>query len=155
VWRSVPRAGGFCLLGLEQPYANAQTTVQAGWDAQNLYLGITCYENRMAELRAAAHGKDSAAYADDAIEVFLGPWTDRLKDYFQFVANTGDGAYDGKGLEAQWNGEWQHAAKKQGDRWTIEIAIPSARSASTRPCAVRSGDGTSRAIASPVAAAMP
>jgi hypothetical protein len=124
VWRTTPRVTGFTRLGMEHPYIDTQTNVQVGWDDTALYLGITCYEHRMDKLKADAHGPDSPAYGDDAIELFLGPWPDQPKEYFQLIANTGDGFFDGKGFNSKWNGEWKRAVKRGTDRWTLEIAVP-------------------------------
>ncbi len=124
VWQAAPRATGFVLLATEHPYVDAQTVVKAGWDERNLYLGITCYENQMGALKAAAHGQDSAAYGDDAIEILLGPRPEQVTDYYQLVANTGEGTYDGRRYDAKWNGNWQRAVKQYPDRWTLEVAVP-------------------------------
>jgi hypothetical protein len=124
VWKAAPRATGFVLLATEHPYVDAQTVVQAGWDDQNLYLGITCHENQMGNLKVTAHGPDSAAYGDDAVEMLLGPRPEQVSDYYQLVANTADGIYDGHGYDSKWNGNWPHAVKKYADRWTLEVAVP-------------------------------
>jgi hypothetical protein len=123
-WKAVPRAGGFMKLGLEHPYVDNQTTVQAGWDEKALYLLITCFENNMSNIKTTATGSDSAPYFDDAVELFLAPVKGNLKEYYQFICNGGDGYFEGKGMDKSWNGSWTWKAKKGADRWFVEIAVP-------------------------------
>ncbi len=128
VWKLAPRAGGFMKTGLEHPFADAQTLVQAGWDERNLYIAVTCFEDQMDKLKATASGPDSAPYCDDAVELFLAPVKGRISEFYQIVANTGTGTFDARygagGTDGKWNGPWKYAVKKQKDRWTAEFVIP-------------------------------
>lgn len=125
-WRTAPRVGGLTTIDLEQQCVPAQTLIRAGWDGRNLYIGVECFEDPelMAKLVAEKTGQDAAVFADDSIELFLGPKPGEPGEYYQLCVNTAGGFYDGKRLSAACNGVWQQAARVAGDRYTVEIAIP-------------------------------
>ena len=126
VWARAPCATGLAVPTVEFPFVNHQTSIRVGWDERHLFLGITCYESRMASLKADVHGRKNAGtiLGDDTVELFLGPWPGRPKEYYQLITNAANAIYDGKGTDAKWNGDWRLSAKKRKDRWTLEMAVP-------------------------------
>jgi len=123
-WKTAPRASGFVGITMEHLYLNNQTVIRAGWDEENLYVGVTCGESLMDKLKVTAAGRDSVVFRDDAIEIFVGPWPDSITEYFQLAVNTDKGSYDGKGRDLTWNSTWQAAVGKKDHEWTVEMSIP-------------------------------
>jgi len=123
-WETAPRVTGFVQPTLEHPFVDAQTVVQAGWDDANLYLAVTCMEGAMSKVKAESHGRDPKTTADDALELYLAPWPEKLNEYFLLAANAGDGWHAARGLDSRWEARWSRAVKRHRDRWTLEMAVP-------------------------------
>lgn len=120
-WRQAPATGQFWPL---KALAEIEpTSFQACYDEHNLYLAVTCGEQRPQSLRAEVRADDlSALMGDDAVEIFLRP-DPAAGDYYQFAANCLGTRYDGKAFDWTWNGRWQAAAAVGKDAWTLECAI--------------------------------
>lgn len=74
--------------------------------------------------------KDTDAWADHCIEIFMLPGKDAAKDYVQWVVNVSGSIWDGMKVGTITNpGQWDaegivHKIKIGKDAWDIEIAIP-------------------------------
>ncbi|MEI8245894.1 MAG: family 16 glycoside hydrolase [Lentisphaerota bacterium] len=96
------------------------------YDKSNIYVGIRCFDSRMADLKAAVTGRDGHVWNDDCVELFIGPSGPRSdwSDYYHLGINTAGAKYDARKTDQGWNREWQAVTKKFNDRWEATIALP-------------------------------
>jgi len=103
--------------------ASQQTSAWLGYDGKNLYIAVRCEEENPTGLRTNASDRDGLCWYDDSIELFIDTDLDRTT-YFQFIVNAAGIQFDGKGLDASWNGEWEARTAMEEDGWILETAIP-------------------------------
>ncbi len=117
-WERVPAATGFSKLG--DGYTDAkQTYVQACWDDQAFYVGVTCEEPDVArmELRVRDGGD---TWLDDGVEIFLQPGGSRQVTQFVVTAGGARGGYEGAPNILRY----QVAAHAGQDDYSLEIRVP-------------------------------
>ena len=86
-----------------------------------LWIAVECAEPRMNRLRTKHFERDSRVWADDCIEVFVQrPET----PYLHFVVNARAAQFDEKVKDARWDAQWQAAANRGSDRWSVEVCLP-------------------------------
>ncbi|HOF88126.1 MAG TPA: sugar-binding protein, partial [Armatimonadota bacterium] len=126
-WQGAAKLADFVLLG-KTTLASQPTEVLIGHDAEHLYLGITCWEARMAGLIAeyGEKDRDCAVFLDDSVEIFLRP-TPALQ--WHLAINALGARFDARGLTAETenaslNLPWTAAVQRKSNRWIVEIAIP-------------------------------
>jgi len=117
-WAGVPEATGFFKLGAGYSRAK-QTQVRAAWRADTLYLAVHCEEPDIGGITAMlSDGGD--LWSEDGVEFFVRPQD--TNGFYQFILNTG-GARRGASL-AEGRLDWQAAATRMQDAYTLEMAIP-------------------------------
>lgn len=121
-WQGAAVARDFVLLGTGTP-ATQRTEVWVLFDDEHLFLGFTCQEDRLEEVKFAVTQRDGAVYEDDCVEVFLSPYPG-AQPYYHFVANILGTQRDDVGTEADWNAEWTVKTSHAADRWFAEVAVP-------------------------------
>ncbi len=92
-------------------------------DDKFVYVAFLNPETKMKNLVADATDRDGNVWEDDSNELFLDPSAGK-KDYYQFIVNTKNVLYDGRGKDGSWNSNAKCAVKKMDDGWSVEIAIP-------------------------------
>lgn len=112
-------------------------------DAENLYIGVKCFESEMPKLKSEAREHDGAVFGDDSIEVFIDTQNDEFH-FFQLAFNAAGTRFDQlcagdnnaganvfgatysqqKVRDVKWNGEWSVKTSRHADRWEAEIAVP-------------------------------
>jgi len=103
-----------------------RTTVQLGYDSENLYLAFVCHESRMDLLKTAwdhFEERDSAIWNDDCVEILLDPFNSEF-DYYQILVNSAGVVADCRTDDWLWNTKLRQGIQKMADRWTVELAIP-------------------------------
>jgi hypothetical protein len=103
--------------------AKPQGKIYVCYDDKNLYVAYYNPEPKMKNLVADATDRDGNAWEDDSNEFFVDP-TAGKKDYLQFIVNTKNVLYDGKGKDGSWNSNAKTAVKKTDDAWSLEMCIP-------------------------------
>ena len=112
-----------------------QTAAKLFWDDKNLYVAFLCED---AHIWAEHTERDDPVCHDDAVEVFVSPNPDSLKNYFNFEFNAIGTILDGspyyKNKSSKWNAvgvrtacTHQGTLNRDSDTdtsWMIEIAIP-------------------------------
>lgn len=110
-----------------------QTTVSFRMtpDKATLVIGVVCREGRMNRLIANTRRNDDPdIFQDDVVEVYL-ETPDR--SYFKIAVNANGAVWDESQdvtiverdtLPILWNPGTRAAVRKEKDRWTVEIAIP-------------------------------
>ena len=125
-WQSAPELGGFMLIGGNKP-ASQQTSVRVLFDDDALSVGFTCLEDKLGETAAKATNRDGQVFADDCVELFLGPTHDRF-NFFQFAVSLSgarfDASGDGAGVASDWDAPWEAATSRAPGRWFAELRIP-------------------------------
>jgi hypothetical protein len=103
-----------------------RTTVQMAYDDSTLYVGFTCYESRMDQLKTVwshPEERDNSIWDDDCVELYLDPFGSSVH-YFQIIINSAGVTSDGMDGEMGWNPKLTVGAVKADDHWTVEVAIP-------------------------------
>jgi hypothetical protein len=100
-------------------------------DKSALVVGVICREGRMGRVVAQTHRNDDPEiFQDDAIEIYLEA---PERSYFKIAVNTNGTVWDesqdvtivGRDtLPILWNPGVRAAVRKEADRWTAEILIP-------------------------------
>ncbi|MFA5031726.1 MAG: metallophosphoesterase [bacterium] len=103
------------------------------YDDSNLYVAAHCKESQMDSIFATAVKQDDAVYAEDCIGFFLCP--DPSKGIvYQIYFNPLGTAFDQKistdnnggikGIDRNWNGNYEVKATKGNNFWVVEARIP-------------------------------
>ncbi|OGV66957.1 MAG: hypothetical protein A3K19_03525 [Lentisphaerae bacterium RIFOXYB12_FULL_65_16] len=117
-WQTVPGASGFRALG--GSFATAkQTTVQACWDNDAIYIAFTCEEPDAKELKPTV--KDGGpVWTEDGVEVFLQPKGDGQVYQLGVTSGGARGAGEGQPDIAPCSA----AAKIAETSYSLEVRIP-------------------------------
>ena len=133
-WRSIPTATDFVRHGSHSP-APKQTVFRIGYTPDAVYIGVECKEPEIVRIKAVLDDME-AVWSEDSVEVFILPkGADR---YFQFVMNSIGSRWSGSFTAPLTRGpgiplaDWQAAAHRGADFWSVELMIPWAVF-STRP----------------------
>jgi len=109
--------------------ATERTMVAVLQDDKNIYFGIKCFDSEPQKIIAKEMRRDAFMDSDDYFEIILDTFHDRRNGYY-FVINPNGSKRDatlsdeGKSYNPEWDGIWECAAKKTGDGWFAEVAIP-------------------------------
>ena len=95
--------------------------VRAAFDADALYLGVTC---QGAPTKAEPADRDSNVWRDDCVEIWTSVGTGKSQRRYQFIVNAANAIYDARGSDRSYNPDWQHATSRTPKGWTVEAAIP-------------------------------
>jgi hypothetical protein len=105
------------------------TEVRVLRDGHALYFGIRCFDRDPKGIAATKMGRDAELDGDDHVLVVLDTFADRRNGFFFGVTPRGaraEGqiANNSEGLNFDWDGIWDAAARVDGEGWTAEVAIP-------------------------------
>ena len=124
-WRPGPQMGDFpvliATLGERGTPARQPTFVYLAHDDANLYVGLRCWSDHMADIKADTTEHDS--YGDDCVEIFLDTNRDE-QTYCQLVVNASGTRFDSRGFSKAWNAPWDAVVKRGRWSWTAEARIP-------------------------------
>jgi len=126
---SVPSSGFIQQEPRDKSPASEKTVVRVIRDDDNLYFGITCYDNEPDKIVSNEMRRDASLFNNDNIEILLDTFNDKKNCYY-FRTNPAGARYDamiseeGKNVNYDWNTVWRCSAKKNDTGWTAEIAIP-------------------------------
>ena len=125
VWEKAPVITGFVRNTIGRQFVDKQTVAKLGWDDSNLYVAVTCLENKMDNLHAKQTKHDGAVYSDDACEFIIVPDNNNLKEYYQFIINAIGTTFDTKRVNVRnYNPAWRSATSRDSGSWSAEFAIP-------------------------------
>jgi hypothetical protein len=115
-----------------------KTVAYLGYDRQNLYIGIRCFDSNPKAVRACLAKRDEI-FGDDGITVFLDTFNDQKRAFALQVNPCGvqvDGIYTetrrrgrGRGagmfgFDRNWDTYFITEARRTDDGYTIEMAVP-------------------------------
>ena len=130
-WKTAQIPGAWTNVDTAKP-PKVQSKVFVCYDDKFLYMAFQNPEPKMKNVVADETERDGSVWQDDSNEIFIDPSAGK-KEYFQFIVNTKNVLYDGKGKDGTWNSTAKSAVKKGEDGWTLEIAIPLAEIETTAP----------------------
>ena len=117
-WARVPIATGFSVLGGSFSESK-QTTVQACWDDEALYVGVVCEEPDIARMKLTVRD-GGPGWLDDGLELFLQPRAGGQT--YQFITTAGAARTGWEGLPDAF--KYQAAAAKGDDSYSLELRLP-------------------------------
>lgn len=104
-----------------------RTEVRLLYDADNLYLGVRCFDSEAGGIVARSMARDAGHGSDDRLVFTLDTFADRRNGYIFVVSAAGgkrDGLIEGNRTSWEWDGLWDAAARVDDGGWTAEIAVP-------------------------------
>jgi hypothetical protein len=109
--------------------ASEETDVRLLFDADNLYVGVTCRDRTPSAIVSTQLGRDADLEVDDRITIVLDPFFDHKNGFF-FAVNPAGARDDGQisnnvqVLTYEWDAIWDARARITDGGWVAEIAIP-------------------------------
>lgn len=111
-------------------YAQTLTEVRVTYDAQNIYIAATCYDEIEGDYVIQSLKRDFDFSVSDAFAVFLDPFNDHLNG-FSFAVNPlgvqREGLIEGGGsfgVTTSWDNKWFSKVKHYDGYWVVEMSIP-------------------------------
>ncbi len=106
-----------------------RTEVRLCFDADHVYVGLICFDDDPAAIRATQMQRDANLDPDDRVELLFDPFLDRRNGFwFQIGAagSRGDALISNNGstFNKQWDGIWYGEARITERGWEAELAIP-------------------------------
>ncbi len=129
VWQTAPKIGD---LVQRQPQTGQQpsekTEVTLLYDANNLYVGVMCYDSDPDRVLGTLMGRDSILRSDDRIEIVLDTYLDQ-RNAFYFATNPAGALVDGLVFangqsDNNWDAIWIVQTRRTEEGWSAEFAIP-------------------------------
>jgi len=130
VWAEAAKIGDFIQLEPDDAKPATQPTeVRIGYDENNLYLGIRCFDSEPGKIITSNRQRDGDVGYDDNVRIILDTFHDGTNAFFFTVNPLGaqvDGLLRNNGEEENysWDGLWYAATTRDAEGWTVEIAIP-------------------------------
>lgn len=123
------------LLDASYQEASPATHVRVGWTPEALLLAITCFEPKMAEIKASVETAKPRLpnhfWSEDSVDIYIKPEDKEGKPVFQFAVNPNGVLYnaiyrtkDWAGGDQTWESGADVAVKKDAGKWVIELRIP-------------------------------
>ncbi len=129
IWSQAPKIGD---LTQRQPVVGAppteRTEVTLLHDADNLYVGVMCFDSEPQRILAARMARDSSLASDDYISIVLDTYRDR-RNGFYFSTNPAGALVDGLVFangqtNLEWEGTWTVHTRRTSRGWSAEFEIP-------------------------------
>lgn len=129
--------------------ATEKTELRLLYDADNLYIGVTCFDAEARKIIATQMARDADLSTDDRVEILLDTFRDQ-RNAFYFATNPAGALVDGLVIEngnlnRDWDAIWQVRTQRFDGGWHAEFAIPF-KSLSFRAGAASWGFNVSRTI---------
>jgi len=109
--------------------ASEATDVRVLYDADHLYVGISCHQADSRSIVSTQLARDADLSVDDYVLVVLDPFLDHRNGFF-FQVNPAGARADGQisnnseSLTFDWDGIWEARTRVSAEGWTAEIALP-------------------------------
>jgi F5/8 type C domain/Carbohydrate family 9 binding domain-like len=102
------------------------TTVYIGYDNENLYFALQCFEKDMNKLKTLfthTEEHDNSIWQDDCVDILLAPYGNK-KDFYHIIINAAGISYDAFDGNTAWESSMRKAVRKNKISWTVELAVP-------------------------------
>jgi len=130
MWQTAALLGDLTqVIPIEGETPSQRTEVRLAFDSDALYVGIACFDDDVASLRATQRRRDANLDPDDSIELLIDPFHDR-RNAFWFQIGPGGARGDalivknGQQFNKRWDGIWEGRSTIQEDGWFAEMRIP-------------------------------
>lgn len=127
-WKSAPKAEGFTEL-FSGAKADDQTEAQICADKDAIYIAFHCHDSQPdqligREIRPGTDltGEDFVVVRLDAFRTNQNQQVNRF--HVSMLGTQNEEIADGRAAKREWRGEWQAAAKRVEDGYTVEMRIP-------------------------------
>jgi Domain of unknown function (DUF5916) len=129
VWRTAPKIGD--LIQREPRTGESpteRTEVMLLHDADNLYIGVLCFDSEPDKILAAQMERDAGLGADDRISIVLDTYRDQRNAFFFSTNPVGalvDGLVFANGQSNNdWDAIWNVRTRRTNEGWSAEFEIP-------------------------------
>ena len=127
-WETAPSIGELIQVEpIEGLRPGQDTVVKIIHDAENLYMGLRCFEDDMPELRATQQARDARLDPDDRFEWIFDPFQNQNQGYFFQIGaagSLGDALVSPGTFTKAWDAIWDARVRIVEDGWQAEIVIP-------------------------------
>ena len=129
-WETAAVFGNFTQYEPEEGAQPTQPTeVRVGYDEENLYFGVRCFDSEPGKILASIKSREGDLSNDDSVKIILDTFHDRKNGIFFMVNSIGamvDGLVRNEGEEenTDWDGLWYAVPSRDEQGWSVEIAIP-------------------------------
>jgi hypothetical protein len=117
-WKKAGVLDDFRLVPAEEDKETLTTTVFAGYDDANLYLGARCKETALDKMRMVG----SPMHLDDSLEFFIDRQANQR--YYQVMVNPQGTYFVGLGVAPRPEIKLNVKSGREADAWVVELAIP-------------------------------
>ena len=124
-WRSAPTIGTLTQRDPrpgEEPTERTEVTLLH--DADNLYIGVMCYDSNPDRI-GTQMARDAALNPDDRIEILIDTFRDQ-RNAFYLSTNPAGALVDGPNglINREWDAIWLVRTRRTDQGWSAEFAIP-------------------------------
>jgi len=105
--------------------STVSTIVRTLYDNEHFYIAFECEEPQMDKIKADETERDGQVFNDDCVEFFI-DHEQNGRPFIQICTNTLGTIFDSKNTGVMvpgWNADWQVAASKSDNGWSVEIAL--------------------------------
>ena len=128
-WQTAPKIGD--LIQREPDNGNPpseKTEVTLLHDANNLYIGVMCYDSEPKRVIGTQMARDANLTSDDRISIVLDTYRDQ-RNAFYFSTNPAGALVDGLVFangqsNNEWDAIWTVRTRRTDQGWSAEFAIP-------------------------------
>jgi hypothetical protein len=120
----------WCQVDPHQGAAPSEATeVRILYDADQLYIGVHCFDREPGNIIGTQMGRDADLGPDDRVELVIDTFHDQ-RNAFYFKMNPVGAKVDGlisnngQDVNLPWNGIWEGKASIDDQGWSVELAIP-------------------------------
>ena len=128
VWSRAVPAGDFIQVDPDNGRpATERTDVRIAFDADALYIGVTCYDSEPDRRIASQRRRDESLQSDDKIQIMIDTFLDARTGYFFELNPQGamtDALQSPTDTNRAWDGIWDVRARRTEVGWTLEIELP-------------------------------
>lgn len=128
-WQTSPKIGGLTQrIPLSGATPTERTEVTLLYDADNLYVGVMCYDSEPEKVLAFQMARDAMLNTDDRVSILLDTYRDQ-RNAFHFETNPAGAMLDGLVFangesNEDWNAIWIVRTKQTDQGWSAEFSIP-------------------------------
>jgi hypothetical protein len=129
VWQTAPKIGDLIQREpREGERPSERTDVTLLHDANNLYIGVICYDSEPKRVIGTQMARDAMLTSDDRISIVLDTYRDQRNAFF-FATNPAGALVDGLVFangqsNNEWDAIWTVRTKRTDQGWSAEFALP-------------------------------
>ncbi len=127
-WANAIPSGDFVQIDPANGQAPTERTeVRIAFDADALYIAVTCYDSDPDGWIAYQMRRDEGLPSDDKIRWTIDTFLDARSGYFfemNPLGHMADALMGGNGQNRAWDGIWNARARRSEIGWTLEIELP-------------------------------